>query len=169
VSAPPNESTVAGAAAPAAKPGSARVAVSWAGARRFDAGRPGGPTLRLDGSGETGQSPVDALLSALAACTAIDLVDILAKRRTPAERLTVNVEGTRADGTPRRLTAVRLDYTLDGAGITRSLAESFADLAVAKYCSVRDSLDPAIAVTYTIALNGEAGAERRPEKDSPSR
>jgi putative redox protein len=159
--------------APAVTPvvthGPARVVVEWAGARRFDAGRPGGPTLRLDGSGETGQSPVDAVLSALAACTAIDIVDILAKRRTPAERLTVNVEGIRADTVPRRLTAIRLDYTLDGAGITRQHAELFTDLAVVKYCSVRDSLDPAIPVTYTIMLNGEAGAERRPEKSAEAR
>ncbi len=156
------------AAAPvtvAAPPAPARVQVEWAGARRFDAGRPGGPTLRLDGSGETGQSPVDAVLSALAACTAVDIVDILAKRRTPAERLTVQVEGARAAGVPRRLTAVRLDYVLDGAGIARPQAEHFVDLAVAKYCSVRDSLDPSIPVSYTLTLNGEAGDERIPTKD----
>jgi putative redox protein len=164
VSAAPNESVAAAPGAPVAKHGPAHVVVEWAGGRRFDAGRPGGPTLRLDGSGETGQSPVDAVLSALAACTAIDIVDILAKRRTPAERLTVNVDGVRADAVPRRLTAIRLDYVIDGAGVTRQHAEQFADLAITKYCSVRDSLDPTTPVTYTITLNGEAGAERRPEK-----
>jgi putative redox protein len=164
VSALPDE-TVAAPARAAAPSAPARVQVEWAGARRFDAGRPGGPTLRLDGSGETGQSPVDGMLSALAACTGIDIVDILAKRRTPAERFSVQVEGTRAEGVPRRLTAVRLDYVLDGAGIARPQAEHFVDLAVAKYCSVRDSLDPSIPVSYTLTLNGEAGEERTPTKD----
>ena len=154
-------------AAPVSAP--ARVVVEWAGARRFDAGRPGGPTLRLDGSGETGQSPVDAVLSALAACTGIDIVDILAKRRTPAERFAVDVEGMRADGVPRRLTAIRMDYALDGPGIAREQAEHFIDLAIVKYCSVRDSLDPSIPVSYTLTLNGEAGAEHRPEKAAPTR
>jgi len=67
---------------PSTKP-PARVEVTWAGERRFDAGRPGGPTARIDGNAETGQTPVDALVSALAACTMVDVVDILAKRRTP--------------------------------------------------------------------------------------
>ena len=44
----------------------ARVAVTWAGHHAFDAGRPGGPTVRLDAGARTGPSPVDALLSALA-------------------------------------------------------------------------------------------------------
>src|SRR5690349_21650769 len=66
-----------------------RVEVTWLGEHRFDTGRPGGPTSRLDGEGITGQSPVDGLLSALAACSAVDVVDIMAKRRTPVERLRV--------------------------------------------------------------------------------
>jgi putative redox protein len=136
--------------------------VRWAGEHRFDAGRPGGPTLRLDASGETGQSPVDAVLSALAACTAVDVVDILAKRRTPLDGLEVSVEGQRrADAVPRRLTSVLLQYTLDGAGVERSHAERAVELAITKYCSVRDSLAPDIAVEYAVTVNGEAG-ERRP-------
>ena len=55
----------------------------WRGEHRFDTGRVGQPTARIDGSAITGQSPTDALLSALAACSAIDVVDILEKRRTP--------------------------------------------------------------------------------------
>ena len=104
-----------------------RVQVKWQGERRFDAGRPGGPTLRLDGSGETGQSPVDGVLSALASCVSIDVVEILAKRRTPVERLDVTVTGERADGTPRRLVAIELSFTLDGAGIDREQAAAGAD------------------------------------------
>jgi putative redox protein len=146
---------------PAPKP-PARVHVRWAGEHRFDAGRPGGPTLRLDASGETGQSPVDAVLSALAACTAVDVVDILAKRRTPLDALEVSVEGQRrTDGVPRRLTSVLLQYTLGGAGVERAHAERAVELAITKYCSVRDSLAADIAVEYAVTVNGEAG-ERRP-------
>ena len=73
----------------------ARVKVTWAGEERFDTGRPGGPTARIDGSGETGQGPVDALLSALASCAAMDVVGILAKRRTPVRSLTIYAASTR--------------------------------------------------------------------------
>ena len=145
-----------GTPAAAPKPPS-RVQVAWAGGHRFDTGRPDGPTMRLDGSGETGQSPVDALLSALASCTAIDVVDILAKRRTPVERLTVDVTGERANAIPRRVTHVLLAYRVDGAGIERAQAERAIELAITKYCSVRDSLARDIVIEWSLALNGQDG------------
>lgn len=136
----------------------ARIEVTWAGEHRFDTGRPGGPTARLDGEGVTGQSPVDALLSALAACSAVDVVDILAKRRTPVERLEITVTGERADGTPRRLLAIELSFAIDGAGIDRDHATRAIDLSLNKYCSVRDSLARDIIMTWNLVLNGEPGA-----------
>lgn len=136
------------------------VHLEWQGERRFDTGRPGGPTLRLDGDGVTGQSPVDALMSALAACTAIDVVDILAKRRTPLSALSIDAVGTRADGVPRRVVAAMLTYHMTGEGVERLHAERAVELAVTKYCSVRDSLDPVMPIHYSVILNGEAGVVR---------
>lgn len=144
----------------------ARVRVAWAGAHRFDAGRPSGPTLRLDSSGETGQSPVDALLSALAACTSVDVVDILEKRRTPLSALTVDVAGHRVGRVPRRLERVRLSYTLVGDGVERVHAERAVELAITKYCSVRDSLAPDVAIEYEVMVNGELGTVRTAEAPS---
>jgi putative redox protein len=133
--------------------------VTWDGERRFDAARADGrgAPIRLDGNAQTGPSPVDALVSALAACTAVDVVDILAKRRTPVASLAIDAEADRWSGTPGKLTAVRLTYRLAGAGIERAHAERAIELAVTKYCSVRDSLDPAIPVTWTLVREGEAG------------
>jgi putative redox protein len=137
-----------------------RVRVAWAGEHRFDAGRPGGSTLRLDASGATGQSPVDAVLSALAACTAVDVVDILEKRRTPLDDLAIDVTADRATTIPRRLERVRLAYSLTGRGVERVHAERAVELAITKYCSVRDSLAPDIAIEYEVEVNGEPGAVR---------
>jgi putative redox protein len=140
--------------------GPSRIRATWAGEHRFDSGRPGGPQARVDASGVEGQSPVDALLTAIATCTAVDVVDILAKRRTPAEYLSVDVTGERAAAVPARLVRLVLAYTIDGPGIDRSAAERAIDLAVTKYCSVRASLDPAIPVEFTLTLNGAATGER---------
>ena len=137
-----------------------RVVVSWRGEERFDAGRPGGPVLRLDGNAETGQSPVDGVLSALAACVSIDVVSILAKRRTPVESLEVDVIGERADGTPRRIVAVTMEFRVAGAGIERVHAERAIELALTKYCSVRDSLAKDIGIRWSLTLNGETGEVR---------
>jgi putative redox protein len=128
--------------------------VQWQGEHRFDAGRPGGVAMRIDASAATGPSPVDWLLGALASCTSVDVVDILAKRRTPAASLTVDVKAARADATPKRLIGVHLTYTITGEGIDRSQAERAIELSVTKYCSVRDSLDPNLPVRWQLVLNG---------------
>jgi putative redox protein len=148
------ETTTGAPATPAPKP-PAQVRVTWAGDRRFDAGRPDGPTIRLDGNAATGPSPVDALASALAACIAVDVVDILAKRRTPAASLTVDVTAERANATPARVVRAELRFRIAGAGIERVHAERAIELAATKYCSVGSSLNPDIPVTWTLELEGE--------------
>ncbi len=131
-----------------------RVQITWAGEHRFDAGRPGGPQVRIDASGQTGPGPVDALLIGLGCCTGVDVVDILAKRRTPVESLGIEVQGERRSDVPRRVVKAHLIYRIDGAGIEREHAERAVELAVTKYCSVRDSIDPAIPVTWSVVING---------------
>lgn len=130
-----------------------RVVVRWDGDHRFDASRLGSQhSIRIDADATTGPGPVDTLLCALASCTAVDVVDILEKRRTPIEGLTVDVTGERATTTPARLTRIVLAYRMRGAGIERAHAERAIELAVTKYCSVRDSLDPAMPVEWTLSL-----------------
>ncbi|SRR5688500_18092089 len=137
------------------------VTISWAGEQRFDAGRPGGPRLRIDGSGESGQSPVDTLLSALGACTSIDVVDILRKRRTPLDSLEIEVTGDRANAVPARVVRIELLFRMRGEGIERVHAERAVELAVTKYCSVRDTLDPAMPIEWAVVLDGERGETRK--------
>lgn len=130
------------------------VVVRWRGDEEFEGGRPNGPTLRLDGHGKVAQGPVDALLTALASCSSIDVVSILAKRRTPVRSLDVDVIGERAnDQVPRKLIRILLTYRIAGAGIEREHAERAVELALNKYCSVRDSLDPKIPIEWKLELD----------------
>jgi putative redox protein len=130
----------------------ATIHVQWLGEERFDAGRPNGPPIRLDGSGKTAQSPVDALLSALGTCTSVDVVEILAKRRTPVASLQVEVIGERVATVPHRFSHITLIYHVAGAGIEKEQAERAIELAVNKYCSVRDSLAREIEVEWKLDL-----------------
>jgi putative redox protein len=112
--------------------------------------------LRIDGRGTVAQSPVDVLLTALATCSSIDVVSILAKRRTPVRALEIDVVGERADDhVPRKVRRIVLTFRIAGAGIEREHAERAVELAVAKYCSVRDSLDPAIPVEWKVEMENE--------------
>jgi putative redox protein len=131
-----------------------RVRAEWRGDQRFESGRPDGPTAMFDGHADAGQSPVDALLSALAACSGIDVVDILAKRRTPVSSLTIDVVAQRREEAPRRLTRVDVEYRVNGEGIEPEHASRAVTLAFAKYCSVSASLAGDIEAYTTLVLNG---------------
>jgi putative redox protein len=142
------------------------VRATWAGAHLFDTGRPGGPTARFDGAAKTAQNPVDALVSSLSACVAIDVVDILAKRRTPAERMVVDAHAERRATHPRRLERVSLTFHVDGAGIEPVHTERAVAIALEKYCSVAASLAADIVIETKVVVNGEAGALVRQPRES---
>jgi putative redox protein len=134
------------------------VQVSWRGGHRFAATTAGAPEILMDGDREQGPSPVDTLLAALAGCTGYDVVEILGKRRATLTAVSVDVDGTRVNAIPARVVAIHLGFAIEADGIAREHAERAVELAVTKYCSVRDSLAPDIAITWSVALNGEAGA-----------
>ena len=134
----------------------AAVRIDWVGDGQFDGGRVDGPKIHLDSSAKTGPGMVDALLCALGSCVSVDVVDILAKRKTPVESLYIDLQAERIDGTPRRLAHATLNFHITGAGIERVHAERAIDLAVNKYCSVRDSLRTDIPVDWTLTLSGVA-------------
>ena len=138
----------------AAKP--SLIHVEWVGGHRFEAGRPNGPTARLDGEGETGQSPPEALLSALSTCISYDVIDILAKQRTPIESLEIDVVGERVNTVPRRYKHITLNFRIGGKGIEKEQALRAIELSATKYCSVRDSLKADLEVEWTVELVEES-------------
>jgi putative redox protein len=142
------------------RPGSAdelrpdlRIGVRWTGGVGFDAGPAGRPPLHIDGDSNGAPSPPETLLCALATCAAVDVVLILHQRRTPVTSLEMDVIAERKEGTPRRFVRAHLGYRITGAGIERVHAESAIEKAVTKYCTVRDTLDPDMPVTWSLELS----------------
>jgi len=128
------------------------IEVDWVRGGEFDAHRPGGPKIRIDGDAESGPSPFDALLAAAATCAATDIVAILEKQRTPVKALHVTVSAERISATPRRLAAASMHFAIEAPGTTMTKAARAVELAVTKYCSVRSSLIADAPVTWTVAL-----------------
>jgi len=137
-------------AKPTTKP--SLIHVEWVGKHQFEAGRPNGPTTRIDGDGETGQSPPETLLRALATCVSYDVVDIMAKQRSPVEALSIDVVGERVDTIPRRYKNITLNFHVAGKGIEKDKVLRAIELAATKYCSVRDSLRSDIMVAWTVEI-----------------
>jgi putative redox protein len=108
---------------------------------------PGGPFLGRADSGHStvldwsegtnsAPSPVEMLLMSLGACSAIDVVAILGKARTPAESFRVELSGERSDAHPRVLTKIHVTYVVKGKGIKPAALERAIHLSEEKYCSV---------------------------------
>ena len=129
------------------------IHVQWVGDHQFETGRPEGPTAHLDGDGKTGQSPPEALLSALATCISYDVVDILAKQKTPLKSLEIDVVGERVNTVPRRYKHITLNFRISGAGIEKEKTLRAIELAANKYCSVRDSLRADMQVDWTVEIS----------------
>jgi putative redox protein len=126
----------------------------WRGELVFESGAPGGPTATFDGSTVAGQSPVQALLTAIATCSGADIVEILVKRRTPPTRFTIDVEASRREPTPRRVVRLDVRYEVEGDGIDAGQVERAIALSIEKYCSVVTSLNPDIEFFATAVVNG---------------
>jgi putative redox protein len=137
------------------RPTSTTVHATWRGERRYEIGRPGGPAVTIDAAGRDGLGPVDTMLGALAACAAIDVVDYLLKRRTPATRVDVRVDAERRPTAPRRVLQARLEFAIDGDGIDVAHAQRAIALSFQSYCSISHSLAPDVRLESRLVLNGE--------------
>ena len=133
-------------------PHAAAIEVEWVGGLEFQAGRPQGPSMRIDGDATTAPSPFDALLAAIATCASTDVVTILQKQRTPVKALRVMIEAQRVEATPRRLASAILHFTITAPGTTEAKAARAVELSITRYCSVRSSLIAAAAVTWTVQV-----------------
>jgi putative redox protein len=85
----------------------------------------------------------------------VDVVAILAKRRTPVESLEIDVVGERIDTTPRRYKHITLNFHIAGKGIEKDQALRAIELSATKYCSVRDSLRSDIIIDWTVDIRAE--------------
>ncbi len=83
-----------------------------------------------------GLSPSQMLLVALSSCTAVDVVDILTKKRKPLSRLEIIATGEQDDDPPWAYRKIHLTYRLRGKNLTDSAVQQAIQLSEEKYCSV---------------------------------
>lgn len=132
-----------------------RVRLEQIGPAAFEATASSGGTLVVDGSPEIGgegrgMRPMELLLSAVASCSAMDVVAILRKQREPLEHLRIEIEGTRAAGAPSPFTQMKLVFIARGQ-VDQHKLERAVSLSVEKYCSARATLG-GVDVTWEARL-----------------
>src|ERR1035437_8266412 len=128
------------------------VGVQWKGGWAFDAGKPGRPTIHIDGKSMEGPSPPESLSAALATCTGVDVVEMVTKRKTPSASIDISVTAERSAATPRRLTKAHLAFRITVAGMDHKQTMRAIELSVTRYCTVRDTMDPEMPVTWSLEL-----------------
>ena len=123
--------------------------VKWVGGEKFRATMPSGVTVSFDaGSTHTdGPGPMEALLGALGACTSVDVVMILEKKRQNLSSLEVSISGERAKDPPQVWTKIEMVYRLSGKLDDKAVRDAI-DLSQQKYCSVAAMLGKTAKITY---------------------
>jgi putative redox protein len=92
---------------------------------------------------------MEMVLGSLCACTSVDVVSILQKKREPLEGLTVTATAEQASAPPRVFTKIHLTYRVRG-GVSKKGAEDAVSLSKNKYCSVSKMLEKAATIDYSI-------------------
>jgi putative redox protein len=130
----------------------AQIDLTWIAEQRFLGVDSGGHSVVLSAANDIGVKPAETLLIALAACSAYDVVAIIAKRRVRLEQLAVQVRGEQAQRPPYQFTRIHLHYTATAPGLRAEQFQRAVDLALNTYCTVRASLSPAIEITFDAVL-----------------
>lgn len=81
-------------------------------------------------------SPVETVLSALAACSAMDVVSILAKKRQVVTSYRIEVDGDQRDEYPQVYTRIDVRHVLEGTVLLEHAVRRAIELSASKYCPV---------------------------------
>ena len=111
--------------------------VRWIHDRHFVGIDSGNHSVVLSGQADgIGVKPSEMLLVALAACSSVDVVEILEKKRLKLTLLEVTTTGEHDPEPPWPYRRIHLKYRLGGEGLTPKAVEQAITLSQEKYCSV---------------------------------
>lgn len=135
------------------------ITVDWKGGRAFEATPPSGKSIVFDaypesGGKDRGPTPLEAFVASLAACTGMDVLSILEKKKQVVNRYSIEIEGerTREGIYPRPYTSFAIRHVIEGDDVDPEAVERAIQLSEEKYCSVAATLrsGPEIKATYEI-------------------
>ncbi len=138
------------------------ASATWKGGTEYEGRSESGHAVLFDtdAAHTNGPSPMEAVLAALCACTSVDVVGILAKKRQPLASLRVSAVAEQPSEPPRVFTRIHLTYSVGGAGLSAKAVEDAVTLSKEKYCSVSIMLAQAVEIGYSIEY--ETGHEPAP-------
>ncbi len=114
----------------------------------------------IDGTPEAGgrglgPRPKGLTLVSLAGCTGMDVISLLGKMKVKVDKFHVSAKAQTAAEHPKKFLSILVTYSFEGAGIAPAPLRKAISLSEEKYCGVRATLLPTVAISHEIVLNGE--------------
>ena len=132
----------------------AKATIYFAGDDLFVGVSPSGHAQALDTNHEraSAATPVELLLIALGSCTAVDVVNILTKKRAAVTSYRVEVQGYRRAEHPRHFIRMEVKHIVSGRDITEKALAQAIELSETKYCSVAATLRPTVEIVSSYEI-----------------
>jgi putative redox protein len=129
----------------------AEATIKWLEEKRFvgiDSTQHGFVISSPGEGGGIGAKPSELLLVALGSCTAVDVVNILQKKREKLTGLEVRVAAEQQKDPPWTFKQFHVHYIVRGRGLSQKAVEDAITLSDEKYCSVSATLKLGVPVTH---------------------
>jgi putative redox protein len=134
-----------------------KVNTQWVDNMKFDS-LVGGHHVIIDalpesGGEDGGPRPKELMLTALAGCTAMDVIAILKKMKITPESFQVKIEANLTEEHPKHYDSLHLIYEFKGKDLPLEKLQQAINLSQDKYCGVSFMYRKIMKLTYEIAVN----------------
>jgi putative redox protein len=125
----------------------------WKSGQAFDSFQ---DNAKIEIDGKAGFSPKSLLLTGLAGCSGIDVVEVLEKMRVPFADFKIEVEADQTDEHPRVFKDIHINYIIRTEEANRNKVKKAIDLSLDKYCGVSAMLKKNSKINYTITIQSDS-------------
>jgi putative redox protein len=102
----------------------------------FSATTGSGRSLTFGDAPEDGLGPVETVLAALAACTAMDVISIALKKRQDVVAYRIRARGDQRATYPKVYTRIEIVHEIEGPGVSTEAVRRCIELSADRYCPV---------------------------------
>ena len=101
-----------------------------------------------DRESNTGGSPVETVLAALASCSAMDVVSIMSKKRQAVSSYRIEASGEQRDEYPQVYSEITVVHEIEGKNLSEAAIRRAIELSATKYCPVNAMLSAGATVVH---------------------
>jgi len=143
-----------------------KVAVQWKENMTFIGTPDSGFPVQMDadsslGGTDQGVRPMEMVALGLAACTGMDVISILRKKRQQVTGFEVRVNAPRSPEYPKVFTSALITYIVTGINVGEAAVLRSIELSMTKYCPVQVMLAQAFPMELHYEIYEEGDGTRR--------